>query len=211
MPSDLKCTLCDLRFSAGQYHYHGSHDGYIGRTLMVCLACGAQHAVEHAMRDRGPEAFSLLRVTIQAMPHEARSTVARRWLRQERKIGYNEALELVRALPLVLFERAQEHVVAAARAELEPLGVQLTTEIVGTVPNTNYGPVRNDRLLFVKGPLLSDARPEWLVGPDISSTQCAHVPCTQCSAHALASEVSPADPCPSCKRASLVQVAEWIT
>lgn len=121
MPIDLKCNDCDLRLSVGWYHYHGIHDGYTGRTLLACRACGEQHAIEHAMRDRGPKTYPLLKVSVESASSEARSVIARRWLRKQRNISYNEALEAVRSLPLVLCERTGLHIVEAIRKELEPL------------------------------------------------------------------------------------------
>ena len=53
MPTDYQCRRCDLRFSAGGYH-HRLNKGYGSRALLVCTACGTQHALERAtpMRDQ---------------------------------------------------------------------------------------------------------------------------------------------------------------
>jgi hypothetical protein len=211
MPSEFKCSACDLRLSVGWYHYHRIQDGYSGRTLLACRACGGQHAVEHAMRDRGPKSYPLLKVTVQSASTEAKNIIARRWLRKERSMSYNEALEAVRNLPLVLHERTHLHVVAAVQKELEPLGVQLTVEVVGELPNTSYGPIRADRLLFSPERQCGERRQEWTIGPNITQ-DLEQICCSLCGgAGSLTAEIGPAAPCPSCDQGQLALVSQWIT
>ena len=211
MPSDLKCTACDLRLSVGGYHYHGNPDGYTGRTLLACRCCGAQHALEHATRDRGPETYPMLRLTVQSASAEARAILARRWLRKARNLSYSEALEAARNLPVVLYEEADAHVVEAVRRELEPLGASLVVEVVGKKPNLLHGPVQTDRLLFTPNRQFGEGREAWTVSQS-AIADVAAMCCVLCgSAGALVSEVEPEEPCPSCKQGSLALLAAWIT
>jgi hypothetical protein len=211
MPVDFKCGACDLRLSVGWYHYHGMHDGYSGRTLLVCRACGGQHAIEHAVRDRGPKSYPLLKLSVLAATSEARIILARRWLRKARGISYNEALEAAQTLPLVLHDRTHSHVVEAVRRELQPLGAELAIEVVGEQPNSNYGPIQVDRLLFTSECQFGELRQPWTVGEEVAQ-EVEKMRCALChEAGSLTQEIESASPCPACKRNSLTQVSSWIT
>ncbi|RSZ57800.1 hypothetical protein HF313_24655 [Massilia atriviolacea] len=126
-------------------------------------------------------------------------------------MSYNEALEAVRNLPLVLHDRAHLHVVEAVQKELDPLGVQLTVEVVGEHSNTSYGPIQADRLLFTPERQFGEHQQAWTIGPNITQ-DVGEICCALCgSAENLTAEIEPEIPCPSCNQGRLSLVSEWIT
>ena len=117
MPSDFKCPTCELRFSTGSYHYHSFESGFIGRQLMVCTACGTQHAVEFAMEDRGPEFHPVYQVIVEAAPSPAPLKLVRE-LRRQSAIDNVEALRIIRGGAFVIRSEATESQVSALRLSL---------------------------------------------------------------------------------------------
>src|SRR5262245_55217581 len=75
MPLVFKCMHCKLGFTTGWYHYQRQDSGYCARTLLVCTECGTQHAIEHALLDRGNEFFDVFRITVDAVSEAGRQMV----------------------------------------------------------------------------------------------------------------------------------------
>lgn len=52
MVEGYECKSCGLHFELGWFHFHRvSEGGAGGKTLLVCKACGTQHAVTHIVGD----------------------------------------------------------------------------------------------------------------------------------------------------------------
>lgn len=150
MVIDFHCSDCDLKFSVGGFHYHCFNTGYGGIRLLVCQACGTQHQLECALRDRGPESYVKYRVTAQAVPFGVMTKLAQ-WLRRRCQIGVAEALSLVRQPSPVLSPSAWPHEAEAIRKELKPWGIVVDLQECERLPNPMFGPLLQDRLRASKG------------------------------------------------------------
>lgn len=212
MPVDIQCTACRCRFSLGGFHYHGQPDGYEGATLAVCRACGTPHCVERAASDRGPPAYPVLRVSVNAVPPGSRVQVAK-WLRRDKGLSTSEAMELTRRPPFVVRDDVHEPEAVSVRQELDSLGAVTGVERVGERVNTWFGPLRRDRLSFAAAGPSADAKPTWQASPvEIARRELEHIACARCLVPGTLTELpGDLDVCPACKQATLVESGFWIT
>jgi hypothetical protein len=211
MPTDYQCNQCALKFSVGPYHYHSMEAGYAGCRLLFCRACGTQHGLEAALRDRGTEFHFRCSVSADDVPLSARKKVAQ-WLRLDRKVTPNEALELARRPPFFLASLAWEHQVDRIRSELEPLGVVLSVQQVEKILNPVFGPVLQDRLRFCDGPAHGEKRNEWHAMEIGTYVRDEILVCQHCKASGtLTWEFAEGEACPSCEVEGISVAAAWIT
>ncbi len=211
MPLRLRCGHCQLSVSVGWFHYHSFESGYGGCSLLVCESCGTQHWLEHALRNRGPEFYSIYSATIANVPSEARIKLAG-WLRRKHGVSLSDALESVRQPPVIVAHRARDHEIERLHASLSEMGLVLTKTEVDRDVNPVFGPILQDRLSFAQGPVF---------GPD-SATQIGcvliegpppkhYLQCQHCERGDLLGELDTGELCPSCKTSTLVVDSEWIT
>lgn len=198
--------------SAGRYHYHRIETGYGGRTLLACSACGTQHAVELALPNRGPEFHSVQRLVVDSVPEAAMSRVVQ-WLRKNQKqdMALSTALQIVRSPPFTLLGSTWEERATKVQGELQSLGVCLRRETVEQRRNPTFGPLQQDRLLYLAAPRYGEQRPEWLVS-DQPVSEIALLQCHHCSASGMLVNDFP-DPtqCPACRSSDLIIESTWMT
>lgn len=54
MPTDYRCTDCDLGLQVGWYHFHGPCESHWAATLGFCRRCGTVHRLLHSSTE-GPD------------------------------------------------------------------------------------------------------------------------------------------------------------
>lgn len=227
MPQDLRCGQCALKFSLGGFHHHRLASGYGGMRLMVCTACGTQHGLQVALRDRGPEFYEIQRVIVEHVPQPVPPVLVS-WIRNKRKLSLADALALARNPPFVLDERTSGQLVERTLDELARAHISARTEVVELERNPIFGPLRVDRLLAADGPSEAERhaspmnREQALDGSSDDARRDDHLlSCLHChSQGTLISEAGFDDqlkrkndtvPCPRCKAAALVAESFWIT
>lgn len=146
MPSNHKCQSCTLEFQAGWYFYPSFDTGYAARTLLVCGACGHQHAVEIALRSRGPEFIQRFAANLMGVPEASRLGVMA-YLREHTHLGLEAATEVLSHLPHQLVTDLFEHQAMALVEEYADRGAVVEVAVVSESPNPQYGPIQRDRLL----------------------------------------------------------------
>jgi len=152
MPTDYACKTCDLRFSVGWFHYHLFETGYGSETLLVCTACGTQHSIQIALRNRGPEFHELHDVELTHVPKNDR-LFALRLIRDNCTCAPNEAIALLDHLPVCLAERVHPYQVQEWIKRVSKTAIVLNFPVVERKPNESYGPVLQDRLHWCVVPL----------------------------------------------------------
>lgn len=178
---------------------------------MVCKSCGTEHGLEYALRDRGPEFHYKYQITATAIPESGRKPLAL-WLRRCRGISLSEALPLVRNPPIVITQSAEQHQVAAIRAEVELFGATLLIEVSEKYPNPVFGPLLQDRLHYSSGPRHTKSGIEMFVQPLSEDTNIDSIVCQHCGEkEVLTDEYPETEKCPACKRLGLIVEKEWIT
>lgn len=211
MPTDFRCSHCDLVFTVGPFHYHRMDSGYGGCRKLVCKACGTQHGLEAALRDRGSEFIYKYAVNAETVPASGRQKVAQ-WISRQHKTTLKDALDLARHPPFVVASHVWEPQVDEIRSDLEPLGVVLSTHEVEKIRNSVFGPLLRDRLRFCEGPAYHQQYTtsqavdlDQYVSDDL--LQCQHCAATG----SLVWEFRQEDACPSCKQMTMTVESSWIT
>ena len=206
----VKCTHCDVGFATGR-------DGLM--TLLVCARCGTQHAIECAVRDRGPEFFQEFRITVDAVS-EAGYRLVVQTLRRHQSMRLVQARAVADNPPFVLIPKIG-HPATKLIGELRSLGVSVRSELVETRKNPIFDlPLQKDRLLYHGGPAFSFSSTQRVPEPllhgvfladamttDINSLQCQH-----CRAvGSLADELPEGAACPACSHQTLKVVSGWMS
>jgi hypothetical protein len=125
----------------------------------------------------------------------------------QRRISYNEALELADKPPLVLLEGPEAIAGSITIPEIESFGATIHVEVLGMVANPNYRPTQTSDRVVVRVPtgptttrFLSEYRLSATDGP---------LECLNCGSNQMAGEDIRA--CPYCKAAALSQDENWIS
>ncbi|NBB17392.1 hypothetical protein GVN21_18675 [Caulobacter sp. SLTY] len=226
MPADYRCDACRLCFTLGGYHYHSMPDGFVGKSLSVCGACGRQHAIEYAAPDRGPERFELYELVLTDVLAGAVATVAR-WLRRNRGVSSAEALEIIRSAPFVLIERDGHDRIRDQLDKLEPDGVVGSLRFLESIPNPDYGPLQSDRVFYAaanvrdvegEGEGACHHRQAWVwlaasqPAPASDVRVCpSQLACEACGASDMIDDAGDALSCPGCHQGTARMTCGWIT
>lgn len=219
MPTDYKCTHCMLRFSTGPYHYHCFDSGYSGRCLLVCSACGTQHALEAALRNRGSEYDYFYSLTVESLPATARQKVIQILRAANKELTLAGTLELVRHPPFLLYPCVSEPVVERLKSGLLALDVSFRTEVVKQESNSMFGPLLCDLLHYFPGPQYSATAEKMLVSKDVLRLEkegehtFQYLHCQHCNIKGSLVYDLPqgATRCPACKSDSLIVEQFWVT
>ncbi|MBI2679638.1 MAG: ribosomal protein L7/L12 [Candidatus Solibacter usitatus] len=150
MPTKYVCLGCPLTFEVGWFH-HIFRNGYASKTLLVCVSCGTQHAVENAVSDRGPESFQYFTAYLTAAPPAARVQVMV-CLRHHFRLDLAGAREALKALPYRIGSDLSREGAEALAAPYRAAGATVEIVLIRESPNPEYGPVQSDRLLVRDAP-----------------------------------------------------------
>lgn len=219
MPTDYKCKHCMVRFSTGPYHYHNFDSGYCGRCLLVCTECGTQHALEAALRNRGPEYYDFYSLSVESCSAGARQKVVQTLRAANKQLTLAGALEIIRHPPFLLYPCVEEHLVNNLHAELSAIGVTFRTDLVKREANSMFGPILCDLLHYFPGPQYSATSEKMLVSQDVLQFEkdgehtYAYLRCQHCNTvGSLVYELPEgATRCPACKMDHLVVEQFWVT
>lgn len=214
MPSRHSCSTCDLTFEVGWFHYHDFQSGFAAMTLLVCTACGAQHAVEIALRPDGPEWLTVCEVRVLGVRTGAALPVLR-LLRRDLQVTYEEGKARIAAPPFTVAKEVREEQARSIRGEYESAGAVMEIAATGQVRNPFWGPARQDRLL------MRDSDAEWRELPangphadDHGRFDLADQTCGRCGkAGSFASDAPEESParCPRCHERTLCRIESWVT
>ncbi len=217
MPSDFQCGVCSLRFTVGWYNYHSRANGYGGMTHLVCRKCGTEHAVEVALRDRGPERFATFDISLISIVDSSRLE-AIRILRSRFDLEIEEAREALDSLPMPIARRVDEFIARELEDAFSPVAA---VEIVETdsEPNPDHGPLQPDRLLSGRVPRF-DEPVQLEDAPIVGTTRGSNAEfdldlqsCSNCrvAGNLLGDPLEVGDTCPHCSEHTLECVERWTT
>lgn len=217
MPSKLGCQSCAHEFEVGWFHYHILDTGYGAKTLLVCGACGLPHAVDIALRSRGPEVIQHFVANLIAVPAAARLLVMAR-LRSKANLDLKAAKEVLNRLPYQLGTDLSEYAGQALVDEYSSMGAVVELAVVRESRNPNHGPIQRDRLLARDAALSDEEKSPWreisVLGPrsgDAGEFELALQACGGCGRVGELVSSWPADrPCPACG-GHLEERGSWIT
>lgn len=212
MPTDYRCPTCELRFSVGRYHYHSFDSGYCGRSLVVCRACGTQHAIELALDDRGSEMNEVYQIIVDSVSEAGRRELIQR-LRRRQSRSLADARELIDRGPFVLVSELTKAQATKLREDLSAAGVVARAEIVEMRPNPWFGPVQRDRLMHQAAPRFAESSSEWVTcSVEIVKGELTGVQCQACRQVSVLTDAIESDACcPACRRGTVTIYREWIT
>jgi hypothetical protein len=217
MPTDFACQTCALHFSVGWFHYHFFETGYGSQTFFVCTACGAQHAIQIALRDRGPEFRETYNVELTAV-RPADRIFALRLIRDHCQCTPAQAKALLEHLPVCLAQRVHPYQVDEWKERVSKTSVVLAFPVVDRTLNESFGPLMPDRLLGALQPRYSSDPAHMeavsVVGPLGTDREIdvARQACKACEAiGTLSADVDVSNACPNCKHTTLEIVGAWIT
>ena len=217
MPIEIACQTCSLRFSVGWYHYHSFETGYGSQIRLVCKNCGAQHAIEIALRDRGPEQFEHCDVVLTAAPDDER-IAALKLIRNTFDCTPAEAKAKLATLPLVLKQRLLPSHLEEWRQQHDTSGLMIDYPVVDSEPNSVFGPLKKDRLLGASQPCFGSDNinlEELPMCMPLTEEGLIHLTIQSCSACScvgtLTREFELNQACPHCGKNDLVEVSSWIT
>src|SRR5258707_1254752 len=94
MPRKYGCLSCPLTFEIGWSRCNFTN-GYGSEIFVVCISCGAQHAIRFALRDRGPESiqyFAAQLTAVQPAAHVPVMACLRHYLHLD-LLGVRDALK----------------------------------------------------------------------------------------------------------------------
>lgn len=217
MPTQFACPSCLLQFSVGWLHYHEFDSGYGSRTLLVCSSCGTQHAIEIALRNRGPEFFTYRDVRLASVTDSNR-VLALRLIRKSLQCSPALAKQHVGNLPVTLKKRLSNYDLDHWRELHAEPRLDLEFPVVDREPNPSFGPIQTDRLLGASKAQVGTQPPELSI---VSITepltkdsminveiQC----CYGCSSvGTLSPEFEVTQPCPQCRELGLTIVSSYVT
>ena len=217
MPSEIACMNCSLQFSVGWFHYHIFDSGYGSKTLLVCAACGTQHAIEDALRDRGPEHFNYCDVVLTAVSEPAR-ILALELIRSTFGCTATEAKERLQTFPLHLKHRLSHYELKGWQQDHHTTGLSVEFPVVDTEANPDFGPIKSDRLLGARTPNTGKETIELQELPINTllsygdSINLSIQSCAGCSRiGTLTDEFNVAVRCPKCEQLTLQELSFWVT
>lgn len=162
MIANCTCRACGLRFEVG-WSDEPPGDGYGATSRLVCTKCGTEHAVEIALRDRGPERihyYDVLLVEVKPSRREDAALV----LVSRFDMTHAEAVAAFESLPLTIARGADEILATEMRDLFSMVGVVEMTE-TASGPNPLHGALRRDRFLSGKRPRFDEKRDMTEIGP----------------------------------------------
>lgn len=162
MFADCACRACGLRFEIG-WSDEPPGDGYGATSRLVCTKCGTEHAIEIALRDRGPERIRYFDVELVAV-EPARREDAALVIATRFDMTADEATEALASLPLAIARGADETLAAEMRDLFALVGSVEMTE-TASWPNPLHGALQRDRLLSGMKPRFGGERVLVDVGP----------------------------------------------
>jgi hypothetical protein len=209
MASSFHCRSCDLRFTIGWIESGFPVDGYGAVTRLVCRSCGTEHAVEIALRDRGPEQLTAYDVELAAVDDSCRRDAAR-VLGERFDMTTEEASEAMASLPLAIGRRLSAELVSDLRSAFGDVATLNVTQVAAE-PNPLYGPLQRDRFLAGRGPRFDDlVSLEQIEPAGARHGPCGEFdlepqPCRSCGATGslVGDPVEVGGSCPHCGRAPL--------
>ncbi len=217
MPSDFRCGTCSIRFTVGWQHYPSGTNGYGGMTHLMCRNCGTEHAVEIALRDRGPERFTLFDVSLISV-EDSRQVEAIRVLQARFDLETSEAREAIHSLPMPIARRVDPHIAEELKQAFSPFAALEVVE-VESESNPNHGPLQPDRFLSGKVARFGDR----VLLEEISVTGITRGPnaefdldvqsCANCgdTGSLLGDPLEVGNTCPHCGECSVECVESWTT
>lgn len=215
MASGFRCRSCALQFTVGWRHYPDSKNGYGGVTHFVCVKCGTEHAIEIALRDRGPKRYSYFNIFLRSVD-DAKRTDAMQILQTRFDMSPEDAADVVRLLPMQIAHRVDERITEDLTLLFSPVARIEAIEIDSS-PNPTYGSLQPDRLLSAGSPCFGEdvALEEAPVtgathGPN-REIELDTQPCTYCGATAslVGEPLEIGGICPSCGEAMLEGIDGW--
>lgn len=217
MPLCFECSECKLKFDVGWYHYHDFSSGYGSCTLLSCTACGTQHGIKYALKDRGNAFIPICNVQVTGVSDPNRLKLAS-WLYRRRKASsLKQALDLTRSLPTLIAQQIETFEIAELSKELMKIPATFEVIEVSKRPNPVYGPILNDCLFHVNGPRhTTDAQPDehgevvcnlTLIEPSTEALDCQY--CFE--EKTLKCDYHDGDQCAHCKNPTLREISGWIT
>ena len=152
---NLKCSSCALRITMGWFQDATADEGYGARTLLACAACGTEHAVRIALRDRGPEWEVSSDIELREVGSENRVKVMS-LLVHNFDMSVDDARSTIDTAPIKVARRASRHLVDRILDEFTSAGATLRITEVDRIPNPTWGPAQRDILLARPGPRFED-------------------------------------------------------
>lgn len=218
MPLNMSCTSCNLRITVGWFHDGTAAEGYGARTLLVCKACGTEHAVRVALRDRGPEWDVSSDIELLEVSGESRVKVMS-LLRQTFDMSLDDARSTINAAPIKIARRAPRHLVDRIVDEFTAAGADLTLTEADRTSNPNWGPLQKDVLLARPGPRFENES-DWTKPDVLAETTGPHEeikledqPCSHCKVRGTLSsdqdEIGTC--CPNCGETTLEVTDGWVS
>jgi hypothetical protein len=154
MPSNFFCRGCGLRFTLGWFDDGPHAAGYGATTRLVCVKCGTEHAIEIALRDRGPRIVRRFDVSLIRI-EESKRVEALHILTTRFDMDSTEANDALGEIPLVIASRADSMLADELTMLFQTVG-SVEVKEVGSIPNPLYGPMRQDRFLSGRRPRFDD-------------------------------------------------------
>ncbi len=212
MPTDLTCPSCDLRVSIGGY-FTNHKDGFSGRSLVPCGACGTQHAIKHGIRDSGPEYFDVQKIIVDSFPPDALDRVVVRVQKfRKPKTTLPEALAIARDVPFTLVESTSASQALQIVEDLEKIEIQSHRETIGRERNPLFGLSQADRIAYHARPQHGDMVLPWLETEEPVPAEVSAMRCMACGCVGTLLRTPPAALCcPACGRANLAEAGFWLT
>ncbi|WGT63680.1 hypothetical protein [Variovorax paradoxus] len=212
MPTDLKCPSCDLRVSIGGY-FTSPKDGFSGRSLVPCGACGTQHAIKHGIRGSGPEYIDIQKVVVDSCPLGALDRVVVRIQKfRKPKATLPEALAIARNAPFTLVESTSAGQALQIVEDLEKIEIQSHQETIGRERNPLFGPPQSDRIAYHARPQHGDVVLPWLETDEPVPADVSAMRCMACGSLGTLLRTAPsALCCPACRKANLAEAGFWLT
>lgn len=212
MPTDLKCPSCDLRVSVGGY-FTSRKDGFSGRSLVPCGACGTQHAIKHGIRDSGPEYLDIQKVVVDSFPLGVLDRIVVRIQKfRKPKPTLPEALAIARGAPFTLVESTSDSQALQIAEDLEKIEIQSHRETIGRERNPLFGLARADRIAYHARPQHGDVVPPWLESEEPVLADVSAMRCMACGCLGTLLRTPPAALCcPACGRENLAEAGFWLT
>jgi predicted RNA-binding Zn-ribbon protein involved in translation (DUF1610 family) len=209
VPSRFICSSCGLHATVGWLHDASLDEGYGASARLLCRACGTEHAIRVALRDRGPERILHYDLTLAAL-EEAQRENALLILESRFDMSRAEANAALDSLPLTIARHANGTLARELAVMFAPVADVRVTE-VDSIPNPAHGPLRRDRFLSAGRPRFDDQESFEDVLPrgpfrganrefDLETQSCAHCGATGAL---LADEDAVGDHCPHCGNSTL--------
>jgi ribosomal protein L7/L12 len=211
VPNEYACRDCALTFTLGWFHYHASEAGYGSQSMLVCKACGTQHAIEIAEPVRPFSSRERYNVEITSVPKEDQ-LLAMRVIREVLNCNSIEAKARLDRLPCILAIDVDSYDAQKLSRLTSSSGIEISVAYFHPRPA-----IVIDRLLSAtkpwraKGETALEEVP--LVMPLIGdhSIDLPIQKCRACNAtDSITGELEKADLCPSCKKPSLEITSYWI-